>query len=312
MLCFIALIVFGVLGISSAYYRSLAKEAWQCVGRKIRLKPCDTGLDSKIRAEVMALFTKVPRIANLVYKHFEILAWLFVVVSVIITGYLAFSGYNYYYYGNCNGPNSEGFCFFDPEGHNKYSSAGFNSDYTPKSLILPTADELIGYQSSGQENASVRIIELGCFTCPYTKETAPAVETLVKNYIEKIHFTYVNVPLLQHTYAENAFAAGWCVGNQSTAAFWQFYSGIFNKSIVNNSSIQATVKEVTQSLGLNTTTYETCINSAVYKDAMRRARQLGNTTHIYGTPTFFINNQRLVGPKSYETLRDALEEELNT
>ncbi len=43
---------------------------------------------------------------------------------------------------------------------------------------------------------------------------------------------------------------------------------------------------------------------------MNKTKELGKTVGIYGTPTFFINNKPLVGPKTYEELRDDIEAEL--
>jgi len=52
MICVVALIVFGILGIFSAKYRVIAKEAFDCVFRKITLRKCDSRLDSRLKSEI--------------------------------------------------------------------------------------------------------------------------------------------------------------------------------------------------------------------------------------------------------------------
>ena len=51
MICFVALIVFGILGIFSAKYREIAREAFSCVFLKMTLRKCDSRLDERLRAQ---------------------------------------------------------------------------------------------------------------------------------------------------------------------------------------------------------------------------------------------------------------------
>lgn len=54
--------------------------------------------------------------AKFVFKHFDLLSWILtilMVLSLIWTAYLAFFGlYNFFTYGNCDGPNSTGVCVY--------------------------------------------------------------------------------------------------------------------------------------------------------------------------------------------------------
>lgn len=114
MICFIALAVFAFLGIFSAYYRQLAKEAFGCVFNKIKLKPCDSGLDMRIKGELVGkLMNTSPTTAKITYKHFELISWIFFVTFLLSFGYTAYGFYNYVAYGNCNGPDSSAFCIFN-------------------------------------------------------------------------------------------------------------------------------------------------------------------------------------------------------
>ena len=53
MFCLIALIIFSILGIFSATHRQLAKEALDCVFRRVTLRPCNTGFDKKVKGKVI-------------------------------------------------------------------------------------------------------------------------------------------------------------------------------------------------------------------------------------------------------------------
>lgn len=112
MICIIALFTFGILGIFSARYRSLAKEAFHCVFLRMQFKPCDTQLDQKIKSKLTSkLLRRSPRAARFVYKRFELLSWIFTILLFGSMFYSAYSLYNLYAYGTCD-PHSEN-CPFD-------------------------------------------------------------------------------------------------------------------------------------------------------------------------------------------------------
>ncbi len=73
MFCLIALIVFSILGIFSATHRKLAKEAFDCVFRRITLRPCNTGFDQKIKGKIIGkLLNKSPKLAKGVQSLHEL------------------------------------------------------------------------------------------------------------------------------------------------------------------------------------------------------------------------------------------------
>jgi len=114
MICLIALFVFGVLAIFSASYRPLAKEAFDCVFRKITFRKCKTNLDQRIKGDLVGRsMRRSPWFARFLHKRFEILSWIFTILLILS---LVQSGISIYYwaaYGNCNGPNESGFCIFN-------------------------------------------------------------------------------------------------------------------------------------------------------------------------------------------------------
>lgn len=114
MICIIALVVCGILGIFSLKYRIIAKEAFDCVFRRLTFRKCTSGLDARLKAQITGnLMKRSPKIATATYKHFEIISWFFTVLliaSLIWTGYGA---YNFIVYGNCNGEDSTEFCVFN-------------------------------------------------------------------------------------------------------------------------------------------------------------------------------------------------------
>ena len=118
MICIIALIVFGIMGIFSATHRKLALEAFDCVFRRITLRPCTSGLDKRLKSQIVGgILTKNKSIAKFTHRYFEIISWTILILSVASMVLVGISFYNFVKYGNCNGENSSAFCIYkDIEG----------------------------------------------------------------------------------------------------------------------------------------------------------------------------------------------------
>lgn len=114
VICIIALAVFSVLGIFSAYYRKLTKEAFQCVFRMVTFRPCETRLEDRVKSKLTTKLIKLPPLAKFVYKNFKIISWVFTILLFASLFYTARSLYNLATYGSCD-PHSTS-CIFN-QGH---------------------------------------------------------------------------------------------------------------------------------------------------------------------------------------------------
>ena len=116
MICLIALFVFGIMSIFSVSFRPFAKEAFNCVFRKMTLRKCDTGFDQKMKAGITGkLMKRSPKLAGFVYKHFELISWIFTIIMIVSLIYSAVAVYNLAIHGTCT-PESPGTCILKPSG----------------------------------------------------------------------------------------------------------------------------------------------------------------------------------------------------
>jgi hypothetical protein len=113
LICIVALVVFSFLGIFSAKYRAFAREAFNCVFRRVTLRKCNTDFDKRLKAKISAkLFKKNRRVGKFVFGHFEAISWVFtalLIVSLIIS---TLTIYNLVVFGSCD-PHSTS-CVFKP------------------------------------------------------------------------------------------------------------------------------------------------------------------------------------------------------
>ncbi len=303
MICLLALVVFGILGIFSARYRVIAREALDCVFRRVTFRKCASGLDSRLRSQVAGiLMRRSPWAAGFVYRRFEILSWIFTAVMVWSLVVSAISVYNYAVYGNCNGKtNGESFCIFDPGGTGKFST--FATNYSGP-VVMPGEGNA---PAIGPRDAPVLMVEFGCYRCPYTKQAEAAVREVLQQYPDMVRYVYRDFPLeARHAGANVHSEAARCALDQGE--FWPYHRLLFDEQ--NMTDHNATFFQIAYKLGMNLTAFSECLDSRQHMPEIVEDFEAGVMAGVYGTPTFFINNRTLVGPKQFGDLRKVIDEEL--
>ncbi len=298
MFCFFALIIFAILGIFSASHRILAKEAFDCVFRRVTLRPCNTGFKEKMQSKILGkLITRSPRLAKAVNHHFELLAWIFFILSIASTAWVIMDVYNVYVYGNCNGLNSTGFCAFDPQAENSAVSAVATK---PCSLTPPKESDLslnkTDLSSFPTENtkAKSKVVFIGCYLCDYSRQAYPLIKKLVKE--NNVQYTFALYP----TKTGSAYLTAYmdCAYKQDSHKFWQWNDAMFSSD--KNDLLKASyVENLLSKNGYDVGRIKACVKNSKTTDLVNyQINQLTNTG-IYGTPTVFINGKAFVGPKPY-------------
>lgn len=155
----------------------------------------------------------------------------------------------------------------------------------------------------GPKDAKVTIVEFSDYQCPFCErfyqQTLPE---LLKDYGDKVRFAFKDFPLPMHPDAQKAHEAAHCAGEEGK--YWEMHDMLFDNR--SNLGVEA-LKRYARNLGLNASKFNTCLDTGKYeksvKDDMRVARSVG----VNGTPTFFINGQRLVGAQPPEAFKDKID-----
>jgi len=297
MFCIIALIVFSILGIFSATNRALAREALDCVFRRITLRPCNTGFREKIKGRLVGrLLGRSVLAARIFNKHFELISWIFFILMIVSTIWVIRGGYNYYLYGSCNGLNSSGFCAFDPKGEsNKVSQINTQCNLnqsTEKNLTLNGVNlDLFPAKNNGSEDT---VVLIGCYSCDYTRKVYPLIQKLISK--NNVNYIFAHYPVKDST--NYLSELDYCAYKQNQNMFWQLNDSLFAASKENLAN-KDYVNKLVSDLGFDTEKIKECLASQETKDIVKKQLEELQKTNIYGTPTVFINGQALVGPKPY-------------
>lgn len=304
MICIISLIVFSILGIFSASHRELAKEALDCVFRRITLRPCNTGFREKIKSRIIGkLLNRSVFLARITNKHFEIFSFVFFILTVTSTFYVVKGGYNFYLYGSCNGLNQSGFCAFDPKGeNNKVTDINASCGAEVKSEENMTLDNVdLSTFPTKNIGAKDTVVLIGCYECDYTRKAYPDIQKLIKE--KKTNYVFAHYPAKEDT--NYLSEVGYCVYKEYGNQFWKFNDYLFTVDKVEIYQPDY-INTILKNFDFDVDRINNCIDEPETKKTVERQVGELRKTHLYGTPTVFINGKALVGPKPYRVYRSML------
>jgi hypothetical protein len=295
MFCIIAFVVLSILGIFSATNRALAREALDCVLRRVTFRPCTTGFDEKIKAKILgSVIMRSEGAARFLNRNFEILSWVFFIL-LTASSIMAVRGvYLFYVTGSCNGLNDSGFCVFDPSGeNNQISTQGPGCVASPnpvKGLTLQNVDTSDWPTLTGKNSG--QIVFVGCYACDYSRKAYPIIRELASRYDVSLVFGEVQVK----EKSDYLTRVGYCLAKQDPAKIWPFNDAMFaaDKEKLDQ---PAFVDGVLSGLGVDAAKIETCAADAQTADAVKKHLTDIQMTNFQGTPTIFINGVSFVGPK---------------
>lgn len=148
------------------------------------------------------------------------------------------------------------------------------------------------------------MVEYSDFQCPACAGAAPVVSAILETYGEDIRFEYRHFPLISiHPLAIPASRAA-----EQQGKFFEMHDLIFENQRTWSSAANPTVMFIgyAEELGLDIPTFRRHMGASLIEDHVRaqfeEARQLGLT----GTPTFFLNGERM-NFQSYEEFATQIE-----
>lgn len=164
----------------------------------------------------------------------------------------------------------------------------------------------------GSPNAPVVIEEFSDYQCPFcarfSQQTRPS---LLQNQVanNEIVFVFYDFPLTSiHPQANAAAHAARCAGEQGAAAYWSMHDILF-ETISNWSNNRANdiFADYAQDLALDVALFRECQESGRYDEAITTDLNLGQSRGVRSTPSFFINDQPLIGAQPLETFNNAIQ-----
>ncbi len=170
---------------------------------------------------------------------------------------------------------------------------------------VKAADATDWVKGAPLKDAKVTLIEYADFQCPACHAYYPLVKQLQE--FKNLSIVYRYFPLSQHANAWPAAQAAEAAGQQGK--FWEMHNMLFDNQ--DNWSTSNSPEEIfdayAQTLGLDMTKFKADFNSAATKNKIQADYQSG-ASQVDGTPTFFLNNQKIKNPQSYGEFKDIIQQ----
>lgn len=155
---------------------------------------------------------------------------------------------------------------------------------------LLTADSASYGAAAGQ--AKLTIVEFGDFACPYSKDVAMPLRSIVERHKDQVRLVYRYYPLevLHPEVATNTAQAAACAGAQGQ--FWTMYDKLYlNQQAQKFGDLLRYAEE----LGLDHAAFEKCLTAGQFSEQIARDLHAAEGLGLVGTPSFYFNGQLVSG-----------------
>lgn len=166
----------------------------------------------------------------------------------------------------------------------------------------------------GDPKANVILVEYSDFECPFCKKFHPTVQQALTEYGGKVAWVYRHYPLSFHQNAQKEAEASECAAEQGgNDAFWAFSDKILEKTTSGGTGIALDqLQGIAQSVGLDGSRFQTCLDSGKYADHVSKDALSGTTAGVTGTPGTLVlkkdGTAKLVsGAQPYTQLKAAID-----
>lgn len=171
----------------------------------------------------------------------------------------------------------------------------------PVDIVITDEDHI-----RGAADAPITIVEYSDFECPYCSRHTPTIEQILDAYPDQVRVIFRHFPLSFHQNAQKAAEASECAAAQGK--FWEMHDKLFALNDAGSLSVDS-FKSAAGELGLNQTTFDTCLDTGTYAQKVQDSFDSGVAYGVEGTPATFVNGQLVSGAvpfSSFQTMIDSL------
>ncbi len=171
---------------------------------------------------------------------------------------------------------------------------------------VKAADDTDWIKGAPLKDTKVTLIEYSDFQCPACLAYYPLVKQLGQEF-KNLTIVYRYFPLSQHANAWPAAQAAEAAGQQGK--FWEMHNMLFDNqnTWAGSTSPEEIFNAYAQSLGLDMNKFKADFNASVTKTKIQVDYQSG-ASQIDGTPTVFLNDQKIQNPQNYAEFRSIIQQ----
>ena len=158
----------------------------------------------------------------------------------------------------------------------------------------------------GNPRAPVTLVVFSDFQCPFCARAEETLGQVQKAYGDKVRIAWKHQPLSIHANAFPAAVASEAAREQGK--FWEMHDRMF----ANQTALSAEAYERWASeLGLDLDRFRRSLKDQKLAQRVHDDSSLGSRIGADGTPTFFVNGERVLGAVSFEQMKIVIDRQLS-
>ena len=175
-----------------------------------------------------------------------------------------------------------------------------------KIMLAPPAADVDAQSANvhGSKDAPVTLVEFADYQCPYCAKVNPVLQTIEKEYGNRLAVVFKDFPLPMHKDAEKAAEAARCAGEQGK--YWEYHDLLFSSHQTDLPSLRTHAGE----LKLDPAKFDTCLDSGSQAAAVKKDQEEGTRLGLTATPSFFINGHFFSGAADSKTIHEIISMEM--
>ena len=158
----------------------------------------------------------------------------------------------------------------------------------------------------GNERAPVTVVAFSDFQCPFCARGEETLSQVLKAYGDKVRIVWKHQPLSMHANALPAAMASEAARVQGK--FWEMHDKMFaQQAALSRESYERWAGE----LGMDLDRFRRALLDDALAQRIAEDQALAARVGAQGTPTFFINGERVVGAVSFEQMKTVVDRQLS-
>jgi len=151
----------------------------------------------------------------------------------------------------------------------------------------------------GNEDAPVTMVEVSDFGCSHcTAFHNNTADDLKAEFVDSGTLRWVALPYALSATTVPAAGAALCAGEQDN--YFGFANALFAIESLDVRLTAAGFEQAAESIGLDMDAFRSCMDDGRNLDLVNTNRDMARTNRVSGTPTFFLNGEKLVGAQPQE------------
>jgi protein-disulfide isomerase len=169
----------------------------------------------------------------------------------------------------------------------------------------PAYRDAVASRTLGAADAKVTIVWFGDLRNPLNAEASQLMRQIATAYEQSVRIVFKNSPLRNRSESVLMYDAALAAGAQGR--FWEMEDLLSGDQSIN--SLTA-LTGLARELGLDVSRFESNVSDRTFRTVSTSDLEDGERLGVHGTPTFFINDERVDGLVTFDELNTVVERHL--